>query len=132
VARNLDIVRGGYEHFAATGDMAVDILLPHFVWDMSHFRGWPEEQLYHGLEGTRAFLRTWTEAWDDWQLEVESLHEAGEQVLAIMRQRGRSKATGLPVEMSFGQLWTLHDGMQARMEMYSDPAEAMRATGLPE
>jgi ketosteroid isomerase-like protein len=99
---------------------------------MSHFHGWPEERHYHGVEGTRAFLRSWADAWDDWQLEVESLHETGDQVLAIMQQRGRSKTTGLSVEMSFAQLWTVCDGKQTRMEMYSDPAEAMRAVGLPE
>ena len=130
VGRNLDIVRGGYELFAATGELSEDISSPDFVWDMSHFEGWPEEHLYYGVEGTREFLRTWTEAWDDWKLEVESLREAGEKVLAIMRQRGRSKSTGLPVEMSFGMLWTLRDGKETRMDMYSDPTAAMRAAGL--
>jgi ketosteroid isomerase-like protein len=130
MARNVDIVRRGYEHFAATGDLAVHILAPSFVWDMSHFHGWPEAQRYDGVEGTRAFLSGWTEAWNDWELEVESLHEVGEQVLAIMRQRGRSKVTGLPVEMTFGMLWTLRNGLETRMEMYSDTAEAMRAVGI--
>ncbi len=129
---NVDIVRRGYEHFGATGDVDVEIADPEFVWDMSHFDGWPEEQLYQGVDGTRNFLRTWAGAWDDWQLEVESLHEAGDQVLAIMRQRGRSKTTGLAVEMSFAQLWTLRDGKQTRMEMYSDVAKATRAAGLAE
>ena len=132
MGRNLDIVRGGYEDFAALGDLSEDMYSPDFVWDMSHFEGWLEEQLYQGVGGARAFLRGWTEAWDDWKLEVESLHEAGEQVVAIVRQSGRSKSTGLSVEMSFAQLWTVRDGKQTRMEMYSDPAEAMRAARLPE
>jgi ketosteroid isomerase-like protein len=34
------------------------------------------------------------------------------------------------VEMSFGQLWTLRDGKETRMEMYADASEAMRAAGL--
>jgi ketosteroid isomerase-like protein len=130
MARNLDIVRAGYEYFARAGELPADIYAPDFVWDMSHFDGWPEDQLYHGVAGTRAFLAAWTEAWEDWELEVESLHDVGEQVLAIMRQRGRSKTSGLPVEMSFGMLWTLRDGKETRMEMYADPAEARRAAGL--
>ena len=32
--------------------------------------------------------------------------------------------------MRFAQVWTLRDGLQTRMEMYSDPAGAMRALGL--
>lgn len=132
MSRNAEIVRGGYERFAATGELQVDILAPDFVWDMSHFRGWPEDQIYEGVEGTRVFLQTWSQAWDHWQLEVQSLHETGDQVLAIMRQSGRSKATGLVVEMTFGMLWTLREGLQTRMEMYADPAEAMRAARLLE
>ena len=34
--------------------------------------------------------------------------------------------------MVLGQLFTIRDGMQTRMEMYSDPAEALRAVGLQE
>ena len=128
---NVEIIRRGYERFAASagagGTAAAD-----FVWDMSKFRGWPEQQTYEGVEGARVFLRDWLEAWDDWELEVEALHDAGDKVVAIMRQRGRSKATGLPVDMAFAQVWTIRDGKLARMEMYADPVEALKAVGLSE
>lgn len=127
---NVDVIRRAYEHFASTGDLLVDHTAAGFVWDMSHFRGWPEQPTYIGVDGAREFLRTWTEAWDDWELELESLHDAGEQVVAMVHQRGRSKATGVAVEMRFAQLYTFRDGKQTRMEMYADPAEAMRAAGL--
>jgi len=127
---NVDVIRRGYEHFRASGEMHGEITTPDFVWDMSKFRGWPEQQTYEGVEGARSFLRDWTEAWDDWKLEVVGLYDAGEQVVAVMRQQGRAKATGLNVDMTFAQVWTVRDGMQARMEMYADPAEAFEATGL--
>src|SRR5688572_14581195 len=129
---NVEIVRRRYEHLAATGDYLAETHAPDFVWDMSKFRGWPEQQTYEGAEGARAFLRDWLEAWDDWELEVEALHDAGDKVVAIVRQRGRSKASGLPVDMAFGQVWTIRDGKSARMEMYADPVEALEAVGLPE
>jgi hypothetical protein len=50
----------------------------------------------------------------------------------IVRQRGRAKATGLPVDMRFGQVWTSRDAKQLRMQMYATPEEAMRAAGLGE
>ena len=130
--RNVDVVRRGYEHFASTGDLLDEIYAPGFVSDMSHFHGWPEQPIYEGVDGAREFLRAWTEAWDDWEIEVESLHEAGDQVDAILHQRCRSKATGLPVEMRLGQLYRLRDVKETRMEMYAAPAEAMRAAGLIE
>jgi ketosteroid isomerase-like protein len=127
MSANLDLVRGGYERFGATGELQADILAPEFVWDMSHFLGWPEEQTYEGIEATRAFLTTWADTWDDWKLELESLQEAGDHVLAIVRQSGRAKTSGMQVDMRFAQLWTIRDGKQARMDMYSEVDEAIRA-----
>ncbi len=127
---NVEVIRRGYAIFADTGELPTEIMTPDFVWDMSKFRDWPERQTYEGIEGAQAFMRDWLDAWDDWSLGLEELHDAGDKVVAIMRQRGRSKTSGLSVDMTFGQVWTLRDGMQTRMEMYADPAEALEAVGL--
>jgi ketosteroid isomerase-like protein len=130
--QNVEIVRRGYEQFAATGELDADVASPDFVWDMSNFHGWPEKQTYEGVEGARSFLEEWVSAWDDWELEIDALLDAGDRVVALVRQHGRSKAAGMPVDMSFAQVWTVRDGKQARMEMYSDRAEALEAAGLTE
>jgi ketosteroid isomerase-like protein len=127
---NVEIVRNGLERFAATGEFGDEIVTADFVWDMSNFHGWPEQQVYEGAAGARTFLGEWTDAWEDWELEVDALHDAGDRVVALMHQHGRSKAAGMPVEMSFAMVWTVRDGKEARMEMYSDPAEALKANGL--
>ena len=118
---NLEIQRRGYEHFRATGEVLDEIVEPEFVWDMSTFRAWPERQTYEGVEGMQrvphrrgsAPGRTGCSRW-------RSCATAGDEVVAIVRQRGRSKETGLPVDMHFGQVWTYRDGKQLRMEMYAD------------
>jgi hypothetical protein len=78
------------------------------------------------------FLAEWPDAWDEWELEGEEYIDAGERVVAIINQRGRSTASGIPVEMRFAQVWTLRDGQGIRMEMYASPAEALEAVGLSE
>jgi ketosteroid isomerase-like protein len=118
---NVDLMRRGYEDFLATGDLSDERLDPEFVWDMSTFRNWPERQTYEGIEGAREFLADWLGAWEDWELSVEELHDAGDKVVAAVRQRGTAKATGMPVGMHFGQVWTYRDGKQLRMEMYATP-----------
>ena len=77
-------------------------------------------------------MADWLEAWDDWELELEGVRDAGEVVVAIVLQRGRSKATGLPVDMHFGQVWQVRDGKNLRMRMYASPDEALEAAGLSE
>ena len=128
--QNVEVIRRGYEHFIARGEFLGENMDSEFVWDMSTFRGWPERQIYAGLDGAREFMSNWLETWEDWELSLEELRDAGDRVVAIVTQRGRSQATGLPVEMHFAQVWTLRNGKQIRMEMYADPDEALRATGL--
>jgi ketosteroid isomerase-like protein len=129
-AENVEIVRLGYDEFLATGELVERITAPEFVWDMSTFHGWPERQTYEGPEGTREFLTEWLGAWEDWRLEVRELIDAGDDVVALLHQSGRSKTTGLEVDMDFAQVWTIKDGKQTRMRMYADPDEALRAVGL--
>ena len=129
---NVEIVRGAYERFSTTGQFDAQIATSDFVWDMSNFDGWPEQQVYEGVAGAETFLSSWTSVWDEWELELEGLRDAGDKVVALLRQRGRSRAAGMLVDMSFAQVWTLRDGKEARMEMYSDPSEALKAVGLEE
>jgi ketosteroid isomerase-like protein len=130
---NVEIVRRGYAHRQARGDFLAEVLAPDYVWDMSHFRGWPEQQIYEGIDGARRFIREWTAAFDDWEIEVLALHDAGgDKVVGVVRQRGRSKTSGLPVDMQYAQVFTIRDGKQTRMEMYADPDEALKAVGLVE
>ncbi len=125
---NVEIIRRGWEHWVATGEIRAHA---DFVWDVSHL-GWPDQQTYLGGEGAMQFLAEWADAWDDWELEVEEYIDAGERVVAIASQRGRSRASGIPVEMRFAQVWTLRDGQGIRMEMYASPDEALEAVGLRE
>jgi len=100
---------------------------------MSTFQGWPEQQTYRGIEGLRAFIAAWLEPFDDFEFEVEEVRDAGgDKVLAVIRQGGRSKVGGVPVEMHFAQVMTYRDGKQARVEMYATPAEGLEAAGMSE
>ena len=128
-AQNVEIVRRAYAHTQATGRVHARVIAPDFIWDMSKFP-WPEQQLYEGADGAQAFLDDWTDVWDDWEFEVEAFADAGDKVVAIVRQRGRAKATGMTVDMSFAKVWTVRDGKLTRMEMYADPAQALKAVDL--
>ena len=125
---NVEIIRRGYEHWVATGELLAPADL---VWDVSHL-GWPDQQIYRGREGADQFNAEWAGAWDDWELEPEDYVDAGERVVVIINQRGRSKGSGIPLEMRFAQVWTLRDGRGIRMEMYASVDEALEAVGLSE
>ncbi len=128
---NLERLGQAFERFLATGNLSGEFTTD-FVWDMSTFRGWPEQQTYEGVEGAGEFMDNWLATWEDWSLEVEGLVDAGDDVVAVLCQRGRSRTTGLPVDMRFAQVWTFRDGKQARMRMYASAEEGLRAAGAQE
>ena len=127
---NAEVVRRSYEVVDRTGEVTLEHVHPDFVWNMSTTGNWPEQQAYEGIEQANAFLREWAGAWEDWQTEILSLQERGDKVVAIVRQHGRAKATGLEVDMQFAQVWTFRDGKATRMDMYNDPAQALEAAGF--
>jgi ketosteroid isomerase-like protein len=129
---NVEILLGGYEWFGVNGRFPAHLATPDFVWDMSHFDGLQEQQVYEGVEGADDFFAEWGPTWDHWEVESEALHDLGDKARAIMKQRGTSKLSGIPAEMVMAMLWTFRDGKVARMEMYSDPHEALKAVGLEE
>ena len=129
---NVEILRGGYEWFRAKGTYPVHLATSDFIWDISHYDGCPEQQVYDGVNGAERFFAEWRSVWDGWEVEIEELHDVGEKVVTILRHRGRSKITGMLVEGSMGHVWTFRDGKEARVDIYSDPREALKAVGLEE
>jgi ketosteroid isomerase-like protein len=127
---NVEVVQGAYEQFREIGEINHEFAHEDFVWDMSNYTGWPEQQVLYGVEAASRFMHEWRDSWDEWEWEVRSLHAAGDKVVAILHQAGRSKSTGIRVEMDFAQVFTVEDGRQRRMDMYSDPDEALAAAGV--
>src|SRR3954471_21407789 len=107
---NLETLRDGFAWFRESGKSPAHLATDDFVWDMSHFDGWPEQPTYEGIEGANDFLAEWGGAWDDWVVGVQEMHEAGEKVVAIVRQTGRSKLTGTSTEMLIAMVWSFRGG----------------------
>jgi ketosteroid isomerase-like protein len=58
---------------------------------------------------------------------VKALRDAGDKVLAIVYQRGRSKGTGITIDMEFAHVWTVREGKVVRLDRYATVAEALEA-----
>ena len=53
-----------------------------------------------------------------------------ERALAVVHMSGRSRGSGVPSEMHFGQIWETRGGRFKRMRMFTDVEQARRAAGL--
>jgi|SRR5215207_801255 len=89
--------------------------------------------VWRGREGFVEFLRTWTEQFDDWRIQVGRWIDAGpDRVVALTRQTATGKGSGVPVELNLGQVWEFEGRRVARVRAYLSHAEALEAAGLRE
>ena len=89
----------------------------------------PDADIYRGHEGWFAWIANWSEAWEDFGMELEDIIPAGPGrviVTSHLWARGRS---GITLERHDGWLWTVRDGKAVRLEYYATLAEALEAAG---
>ncbi len=85
---------------------------------------------YRGYDGVRRFWAQFLSAWDEYGVEVEELIDADDQVVAVMRLRGRTNE--LEVDEARSSLLTLRDGRIVRIEPFASKDAALEAAGLRE
>jgi ketosteroid isomerase-like protein len=127
-----DLLRRGYEHVQRTRELLPEVMHPDFVWDTTTFRGGILRERCVGIDETNKWLAEWLEGFELWSIEVEEVVDAGDRVVAFVRQRASPKHGGPEVEMRLAQVWTFREGLLARMELYADRDAALEAAGLSE
>jgi ketosteroid isomerase-like protein len=134
---NVELVRRAYGLFNEGGPEAViraGFWSPEIVFDFSPSEI-PGLGIYRGHDEVRAFFgEDWFGAFpfEEWEVVLEELIDAGDQVIAIARQRGLGANSGAAAELEQGLIFTLRDGAAVRVEIYGDPGKALEAAGLRE
>jgi hypothetical protein len=83
---------------------------------------------YTGPDGLLQWLEQWNEAWDEFQLSIEKLEPVGEQhVLAVIRQTGRGRGSGVEIEGQVAHVYESEDGVCTRFHLYADEDQARAA-----
>jgi ketosteroid isomerase-like protein len=134
---NVDVVRRLYDA-ATQGDdaLAFELYADDIEWDV---RGaWPGRavsdlsRVYRGHEGVHLFWRDYLGAFERYDFTVEELIDAGDQVLAVVREHAAGRLSRIVLDNVVYALWTVRDGKLARMRLYPTREEAFEAAGLSE
>jgi ketosteroid isomerase-like protein len=121
-----DLFREGFARMRESGELPWDLLADDFVWDMSNVP-WHERAEYVGFEGVTEFMGDWIASWDDWHTEPVELVEVGDQMVVVSVQTGRARGSGVPVEMTYAQIWSRdpETGKATRARMYENREQAL-------
>ena len=108
-------------------DALLDLAIPDCVMSSQLLDATAE---FQGREGLERFYAMLSEIWDDFQSVAQDYRDLGDRVLALGRNRGRGKGSGVPVEGPYGAVFEFRDGKISRIRLFLDQGEALRAAGL--
>jgi uncharacterized protein len=124
---NVELVRRAFEVWQRGDDAAaLEFYAEDVEVDARHF---PEGRVYHGREGVSEFVRGYVGTFEDYRLEVEEIVDAGDDVLVLTRESGRSRGVGVPIDGRFALVLTVADGLIVRWRGFVDRDEALRSVG---
>jgi ketosteroid isomerase-like protein len=132
---NVELVRGIYDAVDRRDDVSpYEAYAEDIVWDMSQvpYGHLLTRPVFHGHEGVRQFWREMVAGFGVWDLEVEEIVDAGDRVLAVVRDRAVGRASGVPVQSGHVAVWTLSGGKAIRLQTFEpdDRKRALEAAGL--
>ena len=91
-----------------------------------------EEGASYGLDSIRDNFEHWKSAWEELEVKVEELIDAGDRVLLTAHHRGRGRGSGIEVDTRLYSVYTLRDGRVIRLDEFAERSEALEAAGLSE
>jgi ketosteroid isomerase-like protein len=90
------------------------------------------DQSYRGREAAFAAYSAWIDSWEDYRREPREVIDLGDRVLILLRESGRGKGSGVPVEAHLAMLLTFRSGRVVKHQEFSDWRQALEAVGLRE
>ena len=128
---SVEVVREHLAAFPADPPRALSFFDTHLVWDGSRTGG--AEDVTYGPGSLDAFARGYRGAFEAYDYRVERLEDLGAgAVLAVVKETGVGKTSGVPVKRSFAALYTVIDRKIVRITMFPTEQAAFEAVGQSE
>jgi ketosteroid isomerase-like protein len=128
---NVEVARQAAEGYNRVG---VEALHDFFHPDVEFTEDsrFPEAGVYRGRDAVEAYFREFRQQMAGHALEIEEIVDAGDDVVAVVRERARGTSSDAEVEWRAAFVWTMRGGTAVRGQAYLDPAEALEAVRLRE
>jgi ketosteroid isomerase-like protein len=130
---NVEKVRRAWEA-GQQGDLeaGLDVFGPDVEMDLSQ-GGRVDAGVYYGREAVRRAAQDWFSAWASMAMEPTEFIDLSDDALVVrVEARGRSRQTGMEVELEFYWLYTMREGLAVRVREFATRQEALEAVGLRE
>ena len=82
---------------------------------------------WEGIQGVREAWGDWLETFSEVRLEIESVEEYGDNVVANAHQVGVTRVGGVEIEQPSSSVWKFRDGLVYAIEFHLDQERAKRS-----
>ena len=129
---NAEVARTAVERFNRDGWLPDELFDPEV--EFSNLAESPLPGPYRGYEGLRQWRRDLFEVVEDGHFETWDFTDidSADAVMFRMRLRGRTRHTGIDVDVSWTTVNWFKNGQIHRSAAYTDRADALEAVGLRE
>jgi len=123
-AAHVEQLRGLYDAWdRGDFDVGADLFAPDVEFVTSE--GFPDApRPGEDIERVARWRDQFLAIFEELRIEALELEPTGAGVLAHVRQRGRFRATGIDVDVTYFHLWTFRGGSAARFQVFGPNAEA--------
>jgi ketosteroid isomerase-like protein len=126
---NVDIIRRSWAAWMERDmDRAAADWDDEIVWDITRHEDAPDT-VHHGIAEVMEMIAGWLAVFSAYELTVERYEPYGDNVLLLLRRRGRDRLSGDNVDRFAAHVWTVRDGKVVYIRSYSDIDEGRRAAG---
>jgi ketosteroid isomerase-like protein len=84
-----------------------------------------------GIAGVRRYLERFATHWSDVEWLPQELVESGDKVYMRARLKLQGRRSGIKVDREWIYVFTVREGRLLRQDGFDDPAEGLRAAGIP-
>jgi ketosteroid isomerase-like protein len=129
--QNVEVVRTVFDQFAR-GDFGRWFALTSDDFEFVTSPDIPDAGTYYGEEARR-WITAWVRSFEGHAMEATEITDAGgDNVFAGFLQRGHPRGSQSTVEGRWWTVVTFRQGAMARIEVFADRAEGLKAAGLGE
>ena len=137
---NVELARAALNAFAELDEGLIDpkrmeeFISPDSITTFSGFEAFLGKQtMLRGGDEFLEFRAAWMEPYDDFSYEPVRIIDAGaNRVVVTLHQRGKPHGSDSWVEMDYGMVYTVEEGLISRADFYATPEQALEAAGLSE
>ena len=118
------MLRIAHDAYRESGEDAIyKYLDPEIEWRA--IKELPGNETHHGHAGVHEWFETLREGFGDFTWDPLEYDDLGDDVLIATRFIAEGRGSGVPVEVTVYNLWTVRQGKATRVRGYLDRSEAL-------